>query len=249
MLLTFKELRGVTIRATDGEIGKIHDLLFDDLWWITRYLMIDTGKWLPGRKVLISPRTAGRLENDRRMLPVELTKQMIERSPAVELDRPLSRDREAELIQYYGWPLYWGGPGIAPAGALGVNPGLVATVEAARVEAETSADPALRSASEVVDYHLQARDGDIGHVDDFLLDDTSWAIRYLIVSTRNWLPGRKVLVAPAWVERVSWGESTVYVDLTRDQVKGSPPYDPQAGIDRGYETRLYEHYGRPRYWT
>lgn len=111
------------------------------------------------------------------------------------------------------------------------------------------ADPHLRSTREVIGYHIQANDGGIGHVDDFIAGGEDWVIRYMIVDTRNWLPGRKVLVAPTWVKRVDWAKRDVYVDLSRETIENSPEFDPSAPVNREYELRLYDYYGRPRYWT
>jgi hypothetical protein len=109
-------------------------------------------------------------------------------------------------------------------------------------------DSRLRSARDVMGYYIEATDGDIGHVDDFLIDDSEWAIRYMIVDTRNWWPGKKVLISPEWISQVSWPDSRVYVDLTREGVKTAPEYDPSRPVEREYETRLYRHHDRPSYW-
>ena len=111
-----------------------------------------------------------------------------------------------------------------------------------------SADIHLHSARDVVGYYVHAADGDVGHVEDFLVDDSSWAIRYLVVDTRNWLPGRKVVIAPGWIKTVSWDDSRVHVDLLRKEVETAPEYDPDAPLERAFESRLYEHYRRPTYW-
>jgi hypothetical protein len=115
--------------------------------------------------------------------------------------------------------------------------------------ASESGDPHLRSTQEVLGYYIHASDGDLGHVEDFIVDDDNWTIRYMVVDTRNWLPGKKVLVAPEWITEVSWGESKVYVDLTQDAIKDSPEYDPTETVNRLYEERLYDFYGRPKYWS
>jgi hypothetical protein len=113
---------------------------------------------------------------------------------------------------------------------------------------EQESDPHLRSTREVIGYHIQARDGEIGHVEDLIVEDEIWFIRYLVIDTRNWLPGRKVLVAPAWAEQVNWVERRVYLDLSRETVKNSPEFDPSMPVNREYEVRLYDYYGRPKYW-
>jgi hypothetical protein len=180
---------------------------------------------------------------------VALTKEQVKDSPSVDADKPVNRRYEEDYSRYYGYPYYWSGPyrwGATP------YPGemVLAGVPVADLVAvtETGRDPTLRSARDVMGYYIDATDGDIGHVEDFLLDDREWAIRYMIIDTRNWWPGRKVLVSPAWISRVSWPDSRVYVDLTKEGVKTAPGYDPDHPLEREYEGRLYQHYGRRNYW-
>jgi hypothetical protein len=185
------------------------------------------------------------------MLPIKLTKAQIEESPPVDAHKPLSRQMETQLSDYFGWPSYWA-PTFAPAEYSAVAGRAYA--RAASSSGQTAApaqeeyDPHLRSVDEVTGYRIQANDGGIGHVEDFIVDDFAWVIRYLVVDTRNWLPGRKVLLTPDMIDAVRWDDQTVHVHLTRAQIKKSPEYDPAAPINREYETRLYDYYGRPSYW-
>jgi uncharacterized protein YrrD len=255
MLRSMNELYGYTIRATDDTIGSVHEFLFDDREWKVRYLVVDTGSWLPGRKVLIAPEALSKPDWASMTLPVNLTKDQVKNSPDVDTEKPVSRQQEDELRRYYDWPLYWGGFA-GPAGTGGYWPTPVDTervpqpVERPGTTAvhAAPAETPLRTAREVSGYHIQAADGDIGHVDDFILDDDRWTIRYLVVDTRNWLPGRKVVLAPDWVDAVDWSESKVHVSLTKDGVKSSPEFDPEAPVNRQYEETLYDYYGRPKYW-
>lgn len=240
MLRSVKDLRRYAICAVDGDIGKVHELLFDDRGWIVRYLVVDTGTWLPGLRVLLSPAALGQPDWQTRVLPVDLTTGQVEHSPPIDTDKPVSRQMESELHAYYGWRPYW--DGIATVMA-------VQAMEEAKKETEQEqADPHLRSTREVIGYHIQANDGEIGHVEDLIADDEGWGIRYLVVDTHNWLPGRKVLVDPFWADQVSWTGRKVYVDMTREMVKNSPEFDPSAPVNREYEVRLYDFYGRPKYW-
>jgi hypothetical protein len=250
-MLTNKHLNDFTIRATDGELGTVADLYIDDEPWAIRYLIVDTGKWLSGRQVLISPMAVRHLDWDAKRLDVALTKQQVEQSPGIDTHRPVSRQHEAEHLAYYGSPYYWGGPylwgpAFFPAGLVG-SPNESAGAIAERVGKE-SPDSHLRSAEALTGYRIVAADGEIGHVDGFVVDDEAWAIRYLEVATRNWWPGKKVLVAPAWIERVSWTDSTVYVALTREAIKDGPAYFESRPITREYENELHLHYGRSPYW-
>jgi hypothetical protein len=247
MLRSVKTLYNYVLEAADGEIGRCKDFLFDDVRWTVRYMVADTGKWLPGRKVLISPISLGKPDWNSRLFPVRLTKRQIDEAPDLDEDAPVSRQYEIKWTQYYGWPIYWGGEHAWGAVAY---PG--ASYDAKTTKNETvevdSGDHHLRSVDEVTGYRIQATDDNIGHVEDFIIDDQTWTVRYMVVDTRNWLPGRKVLVAPLWITSIDWAESKVRVDLTREQVKDSPEYDPSTPVKREYEGRLYDFYGRPKYW-
>lgn len=250
MLRSVKELQGYAIRAIDGDIGKVHDFYFDDQSWLIRYLVVDTGNWLPGRRVLISPYALGQPDWGAQVFPVELSKEQVENSPHVETDKPVSRQMEENLHTYYGWTPYWrtGAPAFGLGAAAAAR--LVAEAERARERSKKlNDDPHLRSTREVIGYHIQATDGEIGHVEDLIVDDEHWTLHYLVVNTRNWLPGRKVLVAPAWAQKVNWAEKQIYVDLTQEAIRNSPEFDPRAPVNQAYEIRLYDYYGRPRHRT
>jgi PRC-barrel domain len=273
MLRTANGLDGFTIGATDGTIGQVADFYFDDQSWTVRYLVVDTGGWLAGRNVLISPISVRHIDWANQTIHVALTKSQVEASPGVESDQPVSRQHELEYYRYYGYPYYWEGPlrwgpTSWPSGVLAGTPvdaergPATAAGETRRMPAQAEqeapwwsrephaeGDPHLHSTSEVTEYYIQATDGDIGHVEDFLIDEDAWAIRYIIVDTRNWWPGKKVLVSPEWISRVDWREAKVFVDMTREEIKNSPEYDPSTPVEREYETQLYEHYRRPRYWS
>jgi hypothetical protein len=263
MLRDLKELHDYAIGATDGVIGHVKDLLLDDQAWVVRYLVVDTGGWLSGRKVLMSPMAIGEPDWAGRLLPVLITKDQVKNSPDVDTDKPVTRQHELEFSGYYGYPYYWGGggfwgggmyPGMMMAGYGGFGSPL-ATREAtqnARARDEQTrdadSDPHLRSCKAITGYHIHASDGDIGHVCGMLIDDETWAVRYLIVDTSNWWLGHQMLVAPQWIESVSWGDSTVSVKLTQQAVKDAPVYEPTGTLTREYEARLYEHHGRNGYW-
>jgi hypothetical protein len=248
MLRSADELKGYALEGSDGEIGRCNDFLFDDEFWTIRYMVADTGKWLPGRKVLVSPISLGEPEWASRRFPVNLTKKQIEEAPGLDHDAPVSRQYEARWFSHYHYPFYWGGD--EPWGA-GIEPRALATATAESDQSKGEArpgDPHLRSVEEVIGYHIEATDGGIGHVEDFILDDHTWALRYMVVDTRNWLPGRRVLIAPTWVKAVEWSGEKAKIDLTREEVRNSPEYDPSTPANREYEVRLYDFYGRPKYW-
>jgi sporulation protein YlmC with PRC-barrel domain len=259
-LRPLKELQSYTIGATDGDIGAIKDVYFDDQSWTARYLVVDTGRWLPGREVLIPPRAIQQIDADGRRLTTNLTRQQVKDSPPIETDRPVSRPYEMELHGYYGYPYYWAGPyrwGLTPLGygapypvgsplAGESMPSTVAEELAARERAE--ADPHLRSARDVRGHRIKATDGELGHVEDFWLEEDSFAIRYLIVDPTSWWPGPHVLISTEWITAVNWADAVVEVKVTKQQVKDAPQYDSSAWLDRDYEARYYSHYGRRAYW-
>ena len=247
MLDKAKTLKGYTLRSTDGDIGTVKDFYFDDKYWTIRYLVAETGHWLTGRQVLLSPYALRDVGREEGYIAVALTKKQIENGPPLASDKPVSQQFEETYFGHYGWPMYWGnGPYM-----WGPSPYLVRDREQWRdvdPGEKKTWDPHLRSTNEVGAYHIQAADGEIGHVRDFVIDDKTWAIRYLVVDTRSWWPGKRVLVSPRWVERVSWREQTVFVNLTREAIKQSPEYTEESLLTREYEARLHGHYKRPGYW-
>ena len=254
MLRAASGLNGLSIAAADGDIGGIKDLYFDDLSWTVRYLVVDTGAWLPGRRVLISPMSVRGPVADK--VTVDLTQAQVRKSPPVETDKPVDRQQEEALARYYNHSYYWEGPnrwGLLAYPGMPPVPSPVATDPVAqemlaRERNHVDGDPALRSARDVTGYYIAALDGDLGHVEDFLIDDHAWAIRYMVVDTRNWWPGRRVVLSPEWIKTVSWADSKVYVDLRQDEIKAAPAYDPSRAFEREYEDRLFEHHGRRKYW-
>jgi hypothetical protein len=250
MLVNSTHLKGLEIRATDGEIGTIDEFYFEDETWAIRYLVAQTGGWLSGRSVLISPFSIIRADWQAKRLDVRLTKTQVENSPDINTHQPVSRQHEAAFNQYYGYPYYWGGPllwgpALDPAGI--TAPPVFMDATADQPESDTE-DSHLRSSAAVAGYSIEAPDGEIGHLDGYVVDDQAWTIRYIDVATRNWWPGKKVLVSPGWIERVSWPESKVYTGLSRDAIEAAPEYFDCAAVTREYESKLYSHYGRPPYW-
>ncbi len=268
MLRSLGGIIGYRLEATDGEIGTVMDFYFDDGEWKVRYLAADTGKWLPGRKVLIAPQALGPPDWQSGLLPVSLSTEEIKNSPGIASDEPVSRQKEMELADHFDWAPYWpqpalgadvstpAGPGFWPQPASGSD---VTTPEGAGSQVPmpggaksrtggAKQDPGLRSFQEVKGYSINASDGEFGHVDDMIVDTSNQTIRYLVIDTRKWIPGRKVLIAPSWVRDVDWTERLLSVDHSRDEIESSPEYDPAEPVNRTYEEHLYDYYGRPRYW-
>jgi sporulation protein YlmC with PRC-barrel domain len=246
MLRKMKDLKGLSIGARDGDIGEANDFIFDDKHWTVRYLVADTQRWLPGRKVLISPIVVDHADWQGKRLPVQLTQVQVKNSPDISMDQELSAQDEIKYSNYYGFPYYWAGDEIW--GPVTLPQELIAQdIDRKIMLTEKVNRSHLRSMKDITGYSIQATDGEIGHVDDFVVDDEAWTIRYIVVDTRNWLPGKKVLVAPPWVANVDWKRSNVYVNMSREAIKTGPEFDPEK-LDREYETRLYKHYGQENYW-
>lgn len=247
MMRSVKELRGYANRATNGVIGTVDDFYFNDEDWGIHYLVVNTGTRLSGRRVLISPDAIGSLDWMIQELPVSLTKAQVKRSPSITTRKPVSRQQQ-EYARHFRYPTYWGGAGFW---GMGAYPGTPTTED--NIHADLRADAAqpqpwvdchLRSSNAIIGYDVEARDGHIGHVDDLLVDDRTWAVRHVIVKTGHWWSGQRVLVAPRWIQDVNWSLSTISVDLTRMAIKGRPPYDAETQLDRQREQALHDHYGR-----
>lgn len=257
MLRSLKEVLGYDIRATDGDAGAVGDFLFDDLSWIVRYLVVDTDGGLLSeaeeRQVLIPPPVLGQPDWEGQLLPVMLTRRQVMNAPPIEVDKPVTRQMEEEVRTYYDWIPYWRAVVPVPVDK-GVELAVARAEEEGRRPAEEGRkdDPHLRSVDEVLGYHVRARDGDAGQVDDLIVEDELWAVRYLVVDTGltplGLLPGRRVLLSPAWSEQVDWVQRAIYIDLQKETIENSPRYDPSRPVNREYEARLYDYYGRPKYW-
>jgi hypothetical protein len=263
MIRTLNELQDYAIGATDGEVGHVKDFFFDDRAWVIRFLVVETGSWLSSRKVLISPFSIGKADWDNKRLPVQISREQVKNSPDVDTERPVTRQHEILNLDYYRYPYYWGGdslwgdglyyPIMASPAALGYDP-LGNDLEVQRANGRAQAmshqndDPHLRSCKAVTGYHIHASDGDIGHIQGLLVDEDTWAIRYMVVNTSNWWVGQQVLVAPQWISEISWTDESVRVDLTRESVRNAPVFDTSTELNRHWESSFYSHYGRPGYW-
>ncbi len=289
------------IHALDGDLGHIDDFYFDDLKWIVRYIIVRTGSWFSEKHVMLSPSAIRDVIWEEPAVYVDLTQEQIKKSPDLDLEKPVTREQEMELVKHFQWPSYWSGAPYA-VDAIGVNRGLGATglpamgvpptgilpadrpstglpdhiandisstgvsdTELLNMEStgrgETKTDTEIRRAAQakglhslhgvkkVTGYHIAATDGEIGHVEDFFVDEENWQIQYLLIDTSNWLPGRKVLISPQWIDEFVWEDSQVRVNATREQIKSSPEYNPGATLDRSYEGKLHQHYGFPPYWA
>jgi len=245
MLIKVKTLKGYKLDSTDGEIGKVKEFYFDDKHWTIRYLVADTGNWLTGNQVLISPYALVSVNKKEENIGINLTKKQIENSPLLNSDKPVSKQFEEDLHGYYGWPAYWNG-----SDSWGDYPYIIHDLKEWKASNENKKkwDPNLRSSNFVTGQKIQATDGELGHVDDFIIDDETWAIRYLVIDTAIWWAGKKVLVSPKWIDQISWDDLKVFVNLSRKDIMQSPEYSEEELLTRDYETQLHRHYNRNVYW-
>lgn len=252
MKRSVKSLIGYSLKETDGEIGEVDEFYFDDVSWTIRYLVIKTGNWLSGRKVLISPKALLSPDWEKEELPVNLTRKQIQNSPDIDTNKPVSRQHEEELFSYYTWDPYWGEEAHGAA-IFGAMPSDLYERETEAPEAyqdnqtqnEANNDPHLRNTDEVIGYTIHATDGEIGKVKDYILDDSNWKINYLVVDTGNWLNSKNVLLPTHWIREVKWDNEIVVVNVTMAQIENCPSYDSSEPVNEVVEKNLYDYYGRP----
>lgn len=215
-------LLSYNMEATDGVIGDVKEFYFDDKTWHIRYLIIKTGSWLFGREVLISPVALRKGKWQNGLFPVNLTKKQITDSPDIDTDKPLSRQQEIALYDHYAWEGYWFS-GYYPGGYLGVSTPFPSIDQKVWIPADedtkTEGDIHLRSTATITGYHIHATDEEIGHVIDFIMDDETWQIKFIVVDTHNWFGGKKVLIPTGLVKKIEWTESRVFLDMSMASVE------------------------------
>jgi hypothetical protein len=252
MLRSMKSMEGYAIAATDGVIGHVKDFYFDDFAWVVRYLVVQTGDWLLQRKVLISPISVREPNWIDKIFPVSISRTRVQGSPPIDTDKPISRQHEEGFLRHFDYPYYWAGAGLWGGGlypsALAFDSPDFGSVASDDGKAHSSDDPHLRSSNAVMRYSVHAKDGDIGHVKHLLVEDMTWAIRYLVVSTSKWWGGHDVLIAPKWIDDINWSESKFVVDLSQQAIKDSPAYDSSKLLTRELEIGTCSHYGQEGYW-
>ena len=252
MLRSLKSLIGYRMHATDGEIGHVDDFYFDDRKWSVRHVAVDIGPWRYRRQILLSPNNAVEDDPMDRVLGVPLTRRQVEESPGIDTDPPISRQEEKIFHGSYPWPPFMGAGGIFSIDPFmpewyvqSLNDPPPAPLEAI---GQANGDRHLQSGREIIGYHVEATDGPIGHVEDLVLDDAQWRIRYLVVHTHEWIPGTKVLVSPRLVDELSWPAAKVYLHVPRSRIQHSKKFDPSAPASRERKEVEFDYYGRPKHW-
>jgi hypothetical protein len=213
MLQDIEEIYGDKLAALDGDIGHVKEFYFDDKTWTIRYLVADMGSWLTGRHVLLSPDTFGRLDKQEKTLHVKLHKKQIENSSSLESHRSISRQYEMEYYCY---------PAEAPVNWPAVNRVLIPSLKSdaeAHLQHHRRAEKHLQSTRAVTGYSIQATDGTIGHVSGLLTDDQTWTIREVVVETGHWYPNKQILISINKIERISYEESKIFVNLTKADIQ------------------------------
>ena len=237
-----RELTELTILGTDGEIGSVQEVYFDDRNWAIRYLVVKAGGWLLSREVLLAPAAVAEINDAHRTMKVALTKDQIRRAPPIEAAKPLSRDYEEAYFRHFQWAPYWE-PGPTEWASSVPYPEMPPLPIDTTLPADAPKNPHLRSSREITGYDIQAMNGAIGHVEDLVVDDETWTVRYIEVDTRNWLPGKNVLLQMMRIDHISWVDRSVAVMLSRQAIESAPAYDPSKLITPSYEDQLFKHYG------
>jgi PRC-barrel domain protein len=246
MLRRIRDMEAYRLHATDGDIGHLEEFYFEDRHWRIRYFVVEIGTWLHSKRVLIAPSSVMGVDDGNRAIQTPFTKEQVQQSADVRTNKPVALQHSRDYYLYLGWPYY-----------VGLNASNVASEAADRESTETpssessfqrTADENLRSSKVVGHYHIMAVDGEIGHIEDFIVDDETWSLRYAVADTRNWRSGKKVLLPTDWILWVSWAESNAYVSLTKQLIATAPEYDSQKPLTREFETELYNHYKRLPYW-
>lgn len=252
MKRSIESIIGFDLKETDGDIGKVVDFYFDDQSWTLRYAIVKTGNWLSEKKVLISPQSFQKPDWEKKEFPVNLTQQQIKNSPDIDTDKPVSRQQEEQLNSYYPWVGYWGEP--HNAGIFGqmpsdlyyadVTPPPVSTVTDTNSRAQENNDQHLHSTEAVDGYNIHAIDGEIGKVVDFIVDDSTWKIKYFVVETGSWLNSKKVLLSTKWIKEVNWDNSVVIVNISTEALKNSPEFDVTQPVKEAAERMLFTYHGK-----
>jgi len=211
MLRALGQLKTYHLAALDGEFGRVVDVLFDDEHWTVSYLVVKTGPWLFGRKVLIGSHLVGTPDRKTQTIRTRLTKDQIKHAPDLDTDAPVSRQHEREFFEYSALTPYWQTTLPPPI----------------PIPADESGNTHLRSMRAVTGYRVAADDEDLGEVVDFIIDDDVWVIRFIVVCVGRAHRGRTVLIAPEWVNDIDWRTSRVALPLDREHVEQAPEYRPE----------------------
>lgn len=258
MLRKLKNLEGFSIHGRDADLGKAKDFYFDQHRFVLRYIVVDTGGWLKHEQTLISTDAFEKINYENKEILVDLSTEELEEGPGIDKNKPVSKVMEEKVVKHFDWPLYWTAPHPSDGPAIQAGNAMreklfkfdELTDEEKQAE-EEEIESNLRSLNEIRGYHIQAQDKEFGHLEDLFVDEENWMIRYLLIDTRNILPGKDVLIAPEWIRNISWNKEKIYVNKTKEEIKNAPEYKEEKSdylVDREYEEDLYNHYNEIKYW-
>ena len=205
MFIVAKHIYGTALEGSDGRVGTLYDLLFDDQSWKLRHLVVSTGRWFRGLQVLVDPEVIERTDWPERHLQVRLTREQARQSPNADADLPVARRQILEAVtQALVSEAYW--------------------AKIPDLSSEFEGDPHLHSTKMLTGLHIHCTDGQLGHVEDFVIDDETWRVADLVVDTRNWWPGKRVLVEPTLVKSIDWDDRGIRLTRSREQIEHWPAY-------------------------
>jgi len=258
MLRKLKNLEGFNVHGRDEDLGKVKDFYFDQHLFVLRYIVVDTGSWLKKEKTLISTEAFEKINYSAKEILVDLSSADLEEAPSLDKNKPVSKMMEKRVVKHFDWPIYWSSP--HPSDGPPIQAGTIMReklfdseklLDEEKQMKEEEIESNLRSFNEVRGYHIQAEDKEFGHLEDIFVDEENWVIRYLLIDTRNILPGKDVLIAPEWLQNISWNQEKIFVSKSKEEIKNAPEYKEEKGdylVDRRYEEKLYNHYGEIKYW-
>jgi hypothetical protein len=247
MLRTLKYIYGFKIQTQNGDIGRLSDLFFDQRIWTVRYLVVDTSTWLKDRLVLISPNSISKADWEAETIHLDLTTRQVENSPSITDDLPVSRQAELSLMKYYGWPDYWQPMGVSiPESAILFSKKFALKKWDAKSKANSENNPYLRSSREVIGYRIFTTRGSSGRVCDYVIEDENWIIRYFVIKKNIW--GRKMLMAPSWIEKVNWAKERLEISIAPHLIKRAPVFKYNRNVSREQEIQLFDYFTKPGYW-
>ena len=246
MYVGLRDIKRFNIAATDGDIGVTKDFLFDDRTWAVRYMYVDTHKWLPlGEKVLISPVSLRTIDYDEEKIHVSLTIQQVKESPSADEHKPVSREYEALFFKYFGYGYYWTGPGVWGEYANPTQlakPDMQSMEELAEIADIEKPKNHLRSIDELQGYDVNAKNTIFGLVYDLILDTENWVIPFVVIDTHNLFPGgKKVILESKHINSVNWLDHNVATQLSAQNIKECPEYDPELLNDKDYIDKVIAH--------
>lgn len=247
------DLKSCNIRTADGEeLGTVKDFYFDEKFWAIRYFVVDTMKWLPGKKVVLSPITVDSINLNKEFIDLTESAEKVKNAPIKNEHTQISKHNEEELANYYGWPNYW--TGVGPWGGFSTPSELTVAHREEKLQRGVQADGddlhQLRSVNDVkgelTGFNVEGTDEKIGNVSDFVIDQKTWQIKYFVVDTSKILAGDLVLLAKDWITEINWHDKKFFVNVTKELAEKAANFDSSTEITSEYEDNLYSNFGKSK---